>query len=164
MSVLLMCLSICSLNYVKQSFAGFLMGYNWRGITSPQLTQHRQINSFKTLTMEPVILFIAITAIISGTYIRAKKINLEKERMRLGANLPPEPPKKGLFSRAKNAVPPLTIRNTKSNEADQLHRRLENLEVILLDQADSQMPSNDQAEILQEIRNLSTRIKKLEGN
>ncbi|MGB0522075.1 MAG: hypothetical protein ACPGJS_03905 [Flammeovirgaceae bacterium] len=114
--------------------------------------------------MEPVIMIIAVTAIISGAIIKSKKINLEKERMRLGMGIPPEPKrKKGLFSRAKSSIPPLIIKNNTPNEMDKIQKRLENLEVIMLDQAEN-VGSSTQNEslILEEIRNLSARLRKLE--
>lgn len=116
--------------------------------------------------MGPVIMIIAVTAIISGTYIRAKKINLEKERLRLGVGGSPEFTKKrGLFSRGKDKISPLiNINQNKSGEIDKIQKRIENLEVIMLDQAESTpLPSQNESVILEELRSLSARLKKLEG-
>ena len=109
--------------------------------------------------MEPVILIVAVTAILSGTYIRSKKISLEKERLRLGAGEPLPEKKKGLFSKAKS-TPLITVNNTKSVEMEKLQKRLENLEVIMLDQAESN--PNNTGDIIEELRKLSARIKQLE--
>lgn len=119
--------------------------------------------------MEPVILLVSITAIISATYIRSKKISLEKERMRLmaGGGAPPmEQPKrrKGLFRRAQEAIPPIHL-HTKprdSEEINELKKRLENIETIVIDSMDGAMVNGTAQQIQRELKEVSDRLNQLE--
>lgn len=120
--------------------------------------------------MEPVILLVSITAILSGTYIRAKKISLEKERMRLMAGggqmsimEQPAPKRNGFFRRAKSVIPPINI-NTKgsNNEVEELKKRLENLETIVVDNMDATLVNGTAQRIQDELKEVSSRLNNLE--
>ena len=111
-----------------------------------------------------VILFIAITAIISSTYLKSKKMSLERERMRLMGGEPLEESKrKGLFGRKKEQITNFVSQNTNNgnNEMEEIKQRMENLETILLDGLESNMITREK-ELQQEIRSLSSRLKNLE--
>jgi tetrahydromethanopterin S-methyltransferase subunit G len=120
--------------------------------------------------MEPVILLIAITAILSGTHIRSKKINLERERMRLmagGGVIPTmEEPrsKKGIFKRAQEAIPPINLyaKSKDSSEVEELKKRLENIETIVIDSMEGSMVNGTAQQIQRELSEISQRLNKLE--
>jgi hypothetical protein len=92
--------------------------------------------------MEPVILFIAITAIICTTIVKIKRLNLEKEQMRLGNGQAPKAP----LSLAEN------------REMAELRQRIQNLETIV-NLGDSSR--GNEAQLRQQIAELSQKLEML---
>jgi hypothetical protein len=109
--------------------------------------------------MEPVILLITITAIISGTIVRIKKLNLERERMRLMAGQQPEA---GVLQSLRQQLPPSI--NSKAREAEylELKKRLENLETIVVDGMEHQLMNGTGAQVQRELKEISERLRRLE--
>jgi hypothetical protein len=91
--------------------------------------------------MEPVILFIAITAIICTTIVKIKRLNLEKEQIRLGNGQAPKAP----LSLAEN------------REIVELRQRIQNLETIV-NLGDSR---GSEAQLRQQIAELSQKLEML---
>jgi hypothetical protein len=114
--------------------------------------------------MEPVILVVAVTAIISATFLKAKRMNLERERMRLGLGVTEEPKKKrGFFGKRREQFASITSKNSKADnsEINEIKKRMENLETILLDGMESNLITRE-TEIQQEMHSLSSRLQDLE--
>ncbi|MFT5916533.1 MAG: hypothetical protein ACJAWV_001987 [Flammeovirgaceae bacterium] len=114
--------------------------------------------------MEPVILIVSITAIISATFLKAKRMNLERDKIRLGLGVVDEPKKKiGFFGKQKEQFVNISSKASKANngEMDEMKKRMENLETILLDGVESNLMTRE-SEIQQEMRVLSSRLKDLE--
>lgn len=114
--------------------------------------------------MEPVILLVSITAIISATFLKAKKMNLEREKIRMGLGVADEPKtKRGFFGKRKEHFTNVIskVSTPKNDDMDEIKKRMENLETILLDGMESNLMTRE-SEIQQEMRALSSRLKNLE--
>lgn len=120
--------------------------------------------------MEPVILIVAVTAIISSTYIRSKKINLEKERlhiMALGGERPMEEPpkrKRGFFRRVTQAMPTVPLATkAKDKEVEELRQRIANLETIVIAETEGGLVNGTAHRVKSEIRDISQKLNALES-
>lgn len=100
--------------------------------------------------MEPVILLIGIAAIISITRIKLKTIQLERERLQLG-----QPSVTGRADSLKKSDAQLILQ-----EIQQLNKRIENLETIVVSEDLALQQHNDTAEIRKQVALLAKKWKK----
>ena len=114
--------------------------------------------------MGPFVMIIAVTAILAGTIIKAKKLNLEKERLRMAGHLP-EGEKKKIGFLSKKGLKSKVLKSSNSDDSEEvvaLNRRIENLETIIMDGFETNTALRE-AELQAEIRSLSERLKRLES-
>ena len=126
--------------------------------------------------MEPVILMVSIAAIISTTYLKAKRMNLEKERIRLGVGVgeyPHSSRKKNILGFAKGFFTTVNdssliskannFRQKENKELNEVKKRLENLETILVDSLETNTIAREK-ELQTEINRLNKRLNDIESS
>ena len=93
--------------------------------------------------MGPEILIIAVVAIISGTIVKMRRLQIEREHLGLG---------KKPFSSKRN-----------SHELEEINKRLENLETIVAAGDLTALPEgSDAREMKEQIKLLARRVAELE--
>jgi Ni,Fe-hydrogenase III large subunit len=102
--------------------------------------------------MEPVILLIGIAAIISITRIKLKTIQLERERLQLG-----QPTVAGRADSLKKSDTQLILQ-----EIQQLNKRIENLETIVVSEDLALQQHNDTAEIRKQMALLAKKVEEIQ--
>ncbi len=98
--------------------------------------------------MEPVILIIAVTAIISSAIVRYKKLDLEKEKI------------KYLSPVSADTAEVAMLRK----EVEALKSQISNLELIVTDNQYAQLPATQTSTLIDTIEKLNRRIIEMERN